>query len=83
MNFLKVTNKKNSKLILVTAKGKCQHKSIVKWLSHVQLFVTPWTVAYQAPSLVHGIFQVRVLEWVAISFSSTRPYTSTNAIILN
>ena len=21
----------------------------VKWLSHVQLFVTPWTVAYQAP----------------------------------
>ena len=23
--------------------------SEVKWLSHVQLFVTPWTVAYQAP----------------------------------
>ena len=21
----------------------------VKWLSSVQLFVTPWTVAYQAP----------------------------------
>ena len=21
----------------------------VKWLSHVQLFATPWTVAYQAP----------------------------------
>ena len=32
-----------------------------------QLFATPWTVAYQAP--VHGIFQARVLEWVAISFS--------------
>ena len=42
----------------------------VKSLSHVWLFVTPWTVAYQARrSLsVHGIFQTRVLEWVAISF---------------
>ena len=29
-------------------------------LSHVWLFATPWTVAYQAP-LVHGIFQVRML----------------------
>ena len=37
-------------------------------LSHVQLFATPWTVAHQAPS-VHGIFQARILEWVAISFS--------------
>ena len=35
----------------------------VKLLNLVQLFVTPWTVAY------HGIFQARVLEWVAISFS--------------
>ena len=42
----------------------------VKLLSHVQLFGTPWTVAYQAPqATVHGIFQARVLEWVAISFS--------------
>ena len=40
----------------------------VKSLSRVRLFVTPWTVAYQAPS-VYGIFQARVLEWVAISFS--------------
>ena len=37
-------------------------------LSCVQLFVTPWTVAYQAPP-VHGILQARILEWVAISFS--------------
>ena len=35
-------------------------------LSCVQLFATPWTVAHQAP--VHGIFQARILEWVAISF---------------
>ena len=47
--------------------------SEVKLLGRVQLFATPWTVAYQAlRSLsVHGIFQARVLEWVAISFSST------------
>ena len=36
-------------------------------LSNVQLFVTPWTVACQAP--IHGIFQARTLEWVAISYS--------------
>ena len=34
----------------------------VKMLSRVQLFVTPWTV--------HEIFQARVLEWVAIYFST-------------
>ena len=37
----------------------------VKSLSRVWLFVTPWTPG----SSVHGIFQARVLEWVAISFS--------------
>ena len=41
----------------------------VKSLSHVRLFATPWTVAYQATLSVHGIFQARVLEWVAISFT--------------
>ena len=40
-------------------------KDKVKSLSHVQLFVTPWTPG----SSVHGIFQARVLEWVAVSFS--------------
>ena len=29
----------------------------------VQLFVTPWTVAHQAPS-VHGISQARKQEWL-------------------
>ena len=33
-----------------------------KLLSHVRLFVTPWTV-------VHGILQPRILEWVAFPFS--------------
>ena len=37
-------------------------------LSRVWLFVIPWAVAPQAP-LFMGIFQARVLEWVAISFS--------------
>ena len=51
----------------------------VKSLSHVRLFATPRTVAYQAPPFVHGIFQVRVLEWVAISFSrgNSRPRDQT------
>ena len=35
----------------------------VKSLSRVRLFAIPWTVAY------HGIFQARLLDWVAISFS--------------
>ena len=35
----------------------------------VQFFVTPWTVAHQAP-LVCGTFQARILEW--LPFSSTR-----------
>ena len=38
----------------------------VKSLSRVLLFATPWTVAS-----VHGIFQVRLLEWVAVSFSKS------------
>ena len=35
----------------------------VKWklLSHVRLFVTPWTI--------HGLLQARILEWVAFPFS--------------
>ena len=37
-------------------------------LSHVWLFVTPWTVACQAP-LSKGILQARILEWVAMLFS--------------
>ena len=37
-------------------------------LSHVQLLVTPCTKS--APGLsVHGVFQARILEWVAISSS--------------
>ena len=40
------------------------YTSEVKWklLSHVWLFLTPWTI-------VHGILQARILKWVAIPFS--------------
>ena len=38
-------------------------------LSCVRLFATPWNVAHQAPLSAHGIFQARILEWVAISSS--------------
>ena len=38
-------------------------------LSWVQLFATPWTVCSPPCSSVHGIFQARILEWVAFFFS--------------
>ena len=39
----------------------------VKSLSHVRLFATPMDCSLPGSS-VHGIFQARTLEWVAISF---------------
>ena len=39
-------------------------------LSRVRHFATPWTVARQAPpSMVHGILQARVLQWIAMPSS--------------
>ena len=45
--------------------------SSVQLLSHVRLFATPWTAAYQAPPSM-GFSMARVLEWVAIAFSVWR-----------
>ena len=42
-------------------------------LSPVWLFVTPWTCSLPRSSL-HGIFQARILEWVAISSSRPSPF---------
>ena len=39
-----------------------QSEKKLKSLSHVRLFVTPWTI-----NTVHGILQARVLEWVTHS----------------
>ena len=41
--------------------------SSVCMLSHDQLFATLWTIAQQAPP-VRGIFQAKILKWVAISY---------------
>ena len=49
-------------------KIKIKNSFVVVMLSSVQLFTTPWTIASQAP-LSMEIFQARILEWVAISFS--------------
>ena len=55
----------------------CAFRKKIKLLSCVWLFATPWTVA--SNSSVHVIFQARVLEWVAISFSrgSSQPRDQT------
>ena len=47
----------------------------MKLLSRVRLFATPWTHG----SSIHGIFQARILEWFAISFSrgSSQPRDQT------
>ena len=52
---------------------------LTKLLSHVQLFVTPWTVARQAP-LSMGTLQARILEWAAMPSSrgSARPRDRTH-----
>ena len=44
----------------------------VQLLSHVRLFVTPWTVARQTP-LSMGILQARILDWVAMPSSKDLP----------
>ena len=41
---------------------------VVQSLNHVQLFCGPMECSLPGSS-VHGIFQARILEWVAISFS--------------
>ena len=55
----------------------CVH-SVAQSLSQVQLFLTLWTVARQAP-LSMGILQARILEWVAMPFSkgSSQPRDQT------
>ena len=60
---------------------------VVVWsLSHVGLFVTPWTVAHQAPLAMGFPRQERILEWVAITFSSgssqPRNQTCTGGLLL-
>ena len=53
----------------ISAKYSAVFFCCAQLLSRVLLFVNPWTVAHQAP--YPGIFQARILEWVAI-FNSRR-----------
>ena len=46
-----------------------ENKVKVKSLSHVRLFATPWTVAYQAPLSMGFSKQEYWIDWIAISFS--------------
>ena len=48
------------------------HAHMWSLLSHVWLFVTPWTAAPPGSS-VHGILQARTLEWLAIISSWDLP----------
>ena len=51
-----------------------------KSLSWVQIFATPWTVAHQF-LLSMGVFQARILEWVAMHSSrgSSQPRHQTSS----
>ena len=51
--------------------------AVLQSLSHVWLFSNSWTAAHQAP--VYGVFQARILEWVAISFSRGSSHTRDQA----
>ena len=53
----------HEKMLSITIR-EMQIKTIMKYNS-----VTPWTVAHQAP-LSMGIFQARILKWVAMPSSS-------------
>ena len=57
--------------------SKRNYRKKEKSLSHVRLFVTPWTVCSLPGSSICGIFQPRVLEWVAISFSTWERFKPT------
>ena len=61
--------------------GSKSFKSVKVLVAQSWLTVTPWTVAHQV--FVHGIFQARILEWVAIPFSreSFRPRDRTREIL--
>ena len=59
----------------------CVYIYICYMLSHVQLFATPWTVCSPPVSSVHAIFQARILEWVAISYSTSVTYVYLNSAL--
>ena len=94
LDFIKVRNQRsNCQHPLDHWKSKSSRKTFisalltivkvkVKSLSHVRLFVTPWTQG--SPPSIIGIFQARVLEWIAISYSrGIFPTQESNPGLLN
>ena len=73
--LISLNREKEKKMSLLKQKpnlrGKCKFQNIFSniWLSW--LFLNICKSAYYSPpgSFVHGIFQARILEWVAIPFS--------------
>ena len=65
------------RLLKIPSTAKRSNQSILKQRekkseSEVRLFATSWTIPMDCSppgSSIHGIFQARVLEWAAISFS--------------
>ena len=53
-------------LLPMVQNPKCSFSLLFLSLSHVRPFATPWTV-------VHGILQARILEWVAFFFQGIFP----------
>ena len=60
-----------NKIIINCMESNVSHACVLSRVSHVQLCVTPWTVAYQAP--LSMVLQARIVEWVgvAVPFSRT------------
>ena len=58
----------------------CTSLLLFSCLSHVQLFCDPVNCSLPSSS-VHGIFQTRILEWVAISFSICTSWAPANACL--
>ena len=60
--------------VAISSSNAWKWKVKVNSLNRVQLLATPWTLSDPMDcslpgSSIHGIFQARVLEWVAIAFS--------------
>ena len=75
MNILNIKNIIHLKIFIVLNR---ERNIDICTLSNVRLFETPWTVAHQA-SLLMGILQARILEWVAMPSSrgSSQPRDGT------
>ena len=56
-----------------STKFQTDNACMFSYFSHVQLSVTSWTMACR--SSVHGILQARILEWIAVSFSSDKAWS--------